>query len=415
VRKFLYLLGVITLANFLAACSPSTPNAERSINPGDDVGGITVEQGSLDLPYYYFQHYCEFIIDVTEPISYTVDCEVPAVSGLVVNFGWLAKQSKIASNWDDLDWELFIDDIPVALEKFDWIELNYPVKLEDSTSRFWLIDLRNLTPGKHTIRLIQIMKNPIDDGFKIYQPGRYEYQANFTILEKPKYTEFSSAADSGQHAYSSGKSGLDFLFYLPEKYDGNSAQTWPLLVFLHGAPLRGATLEMLLEEPLPRMIETDHNFPFIVISPIADGGYEFWGDDQNTRSLFSLLDEVQTSYAVDKNRVYLIGNDMGANGVWLLGLNHPDEFAALVSIGGYIGYPFEVPDNICALQDVPIWAFHGGKDVNVPASVEQELVDALNACGGNARLSISQDMTIDILYNVYTNPELYDWLLEQSK
>jgi predicted esterase len=415
VRKFLYLIGVLTLATFLATCSPSTHTAERVITPGDAVGGMTVEQGSLDLPFFYFQNYCEFIIDVTEPMSHEVDCEVPAVSGLVVNFGWLAKQSKFTSNWDDLEWELFIDGSKVALDKFDWFELNYPVKLEDNTSRFWLIDLRNLTPGKHTLHLVQIMKNPIDDGYKIYQPGRYEYQANFTILERPKYTEFSSAADPGQHAYSSGKADLDFLFYLPEKYDANSSQTWPLLVFLHGVALRGATLEMLLGEPLPRMIETERDFPFIVISPIADGGYEFWADDQNTRSLLNLLDEVQTSYSIDKNRIYLIGNDMGANGVWEVGLNHPDEFAALVPIGGYTGYPFEVPDNICDLRDVPVWAFHGGKDVNVPVSVEQELVDALNACGGNARLSISQDMTINILYNVYTNPELYDWLLEQSK
>jgi predicted esterase len=415
VRKSPFLIYVFVCATILTSCTPSTLSAERIIKPGDAVGGFTVEQGSPDLPYFYFQYYCDFIPDVKEPISHETDCEVPSVSGLVLKFGWLAKQSKFTSNWDEFEWELYIDDIQVALEEFDWYEFNYPVKLEDNTSRFWLIDLKNLTPGQHNLRLVQTIKNPIDDGFNVYQPGRYEFTANFTILERPVYKKFSSGADPGQHAYSSEKAGLDFLFYLPEEYDAQIKQAWPLLVFLHGAVFRGATLEMLLEDPLPRMVESERDFPFIVVSPIADGGYEFWMDAEITRSLLILLEEVQDNYSIDKNRVYLIGNDMGANGVWLLGLNYPDQFAALVPIGGYIGYPFEVPENICDLKDIPVWAFHGGKDINVPASVEQDLVDALNACGGNARISISQDMTINILFNVYTNPDLYDWLLDQSK
>jgi predicted peptidase len=96
-------------------------------------------------------------------------------------------------------------------------------------------------------------------------------------------------------------------------------------------------------------------------------------------------------------------------------LSHPEYFAALAPVGGYFGYPFEVPENICDLKDVPVWAFHGGRDPAVPVEVEQKLVDALSACGGNARMTVSPDMKNDVPYNVYTDPELYEWLSSNSR
>ena len=60
---------------------------------------------------------------------------------------------------------------------------------------------------------------------------------------------------------------------------------------------------------------------------------------------------------------------------------------------------------------VPVWAFHGGKDVTVPPEAEQSLVDALNACGGNARITVDPETAINIRYGTYESSELYDWLL----
>ena len=103
---------------------------------------------------------------------------------------------------------------------------------------------------------------------------------------------------------------------------------------------------------------------------------------------------------------------MDGNGVWAMGLQHPEYFAALAPLGGYI-YSFEVPENICDLKDIPIRAFHGGKDFKVPPQVEQDLVDAVNACGGAAQFTVKPDAVIPL--EEYANPELYEWLLSQSK
>jgi predicted peptidase len=279
----------------------------------------------------------------------------------------------------------------------------------------WIITLKNLSPGKHTLRRSWTWDLAVDDGFNIYQPGRYEHVVNFNVLEKAVYPIFSSTADIGQHPYTSEKAQLDFLLYLPSDYGKDPQQEWPVIVYLHGAPLRGATLELLMEEPLPHKLAKGDDFPFIVVSPLGDGEYQFWAKDEMIYPLFALLEEIQTILSVDAQRIYLTGNDMGGNGVWAIGLRHPEYFAALAPVTGYFDYPFEVPENICELKDTPVRAFHGGRDQIIPVEAEQELVDALVACGGNAQLTVSQDMKIDVQYNVYENPELYDWFLSQKQ
>jgi predicted peptidase len=127
------------------------------------------------------------------------------------------------------------------------------------------------------------------------------------------------------------------------------------------------------------------------------------------------LDEIKAKTSVDAKRIYLTGNDLGGNGVWALGLLHPEYFAALAPVAGYASYPFAVPDNICDLKDVPVWAFHGKRDPYVPVEVEQALVDALNACGGDAQITVSPDMKNDVPVKAYADPALYEWLLGQSK
>jgi predicted peptidase len=128
----------------------------------------------------------------------------------------------------------------------------------------------------------------------------------------------------------------------------------------------------------------------------------------------TLLDEIQSILTVDPNRIYLTGVSAGGNGTWSIGLRHPERFAALAPVMGYYGWPFSVPENICDLTDVPVWAFHGEKDETVPLDAEQNLVDALEACGGEVQFTIFPDVDHDLNQeNVYSS-ELYEWFLEQS-
>ena len=421
---FFAFIGLFAL--MLAACAKlsqnapvatplQTPISKGVIKPGEKIGEMTLEQGAPTLPYPYLWQFCDYMPNNHEPTQSKSDCNVPFMSGMTIGIGWIAKESNFASNLDAITWELAIDGDKVDLGAFEPYDSAYTVHGEDNKSRQWLLNLKNLSPGAHTLQLTQTMETAVDDGMSVYQAGTYEHEVHFNVLEKAAYPGLTSGAKTGQHPYTSEKAGLDFLLYLPGDYGKDSQKEWPLIVYLHGAPLRGATPELLMEEPLPKQLENKSDFSFIVVSPIGDGEYEFWAKDEMGQSLFALLDEIKAKYSIDEKRIYLTGNDMGGNGVWKIGLRHPDYFAALAPVAGYASYPFEVPENICDLKGVPVWAFHGKRDPYVPVEVEQELVDALNACGGDAQITVSQDMKNDVPYKVYVAPELYDWFLEQTK
>lgn len=417
-KSFLCTISILFTLLLGACASPSlkspTP-APRVLKPGDPVEDMILAQGNPTLPYLSIWEFCEPMPDNYEPATTKTECTVPLLSGMAIEIGWFAKETKFSFNWDSLSWEVTIDGYMIDLEAFEWSESIFTKHGEDNKLRVWQLNLKPLSPGEHKLMISQTMDTDVDDGFDLYRAGVYEHTVNFTVSDKTVYPELSSAVSYGQNSYTSEKAGLDFLLYLPGDYGKDPQQEWPLIVYLHGASLRGATLELLAEAPLPRKVARDDQFPFIVLSPLGDGEYEFWAQDQMIDPLFKLLEEIQATYSIDDKRIYLTGNDMGGNGVWKIGLQHPEFFAALAPVAGYFSYPFETPVNICDLKDVPVWSFHGKLDEYVPVEVAQELVDALIACGGNAKITISQEMKNDIPFNAYANPALYNWLLEQSR
>ncbi len=223
---------------------------------------------------------------------------------------------------------------------------------------------------------------------------------------------------TGQHSFTAQSGDRNYLLFLPSNYGKDPAQKWPLILFLHGSGTSSTNTDMLLYEALPQILGFTPDFPFIVLSPQLTGkpGDEYWFQDKVEASVFSLLDEVTAAYAVDTARIYLTGVSIGGNGVWEYGLRHPDSFAALAPVMGFVGDTagFHVPANICDLKDKPIWAFHGAIDTIVPLEAEQSLVDALKACNGNIQFTVYPDGDHDISGKVYQDQELYTWMLAQS-
>jgi predicted peptidase len=106
---------------------------------------------------------------------------------------------------------------------------------------------------------------------------------------------------------------------------------------------------------------------------------------------------------------------MGAYGAWYWSTMYPNRFAAVVPICGGGNPAHGFPDRVCALKNVPVWAFHGANDDIVPLSETQMLVETLKECGGNVRLTVYPDSGHDSWTETYNNPELYDWLTAQKR
>ena len=200
-----------------------------------------------------------------------------------------------------------------------------------------------------------------------------------------------------------------YLLYLPKDYGTGQDERWPLVLFLHGSGERGADTRLVTNQGLPKLVEEGHDFPFLLVSPqCPERGW--WTTEENIAALAALLDEIEQSYAVDPDRVYVTGLSMGGYGAWALATAFPRRFAAIVPICGGGD-----PAAVCAMRHVPAWVFHGEDDDMVPLHKARMMVDTLQACGGNVRFTAYPGVGHDSWTRTYANPELYHWLLDQRR
>jgi predicted peptidase len=229
-------------------------------------------------------------------------------------------------------------------------------------------------------------------------------------MEKSKIKPVS-VLQPGQHPQAYEKKLLktiscEYMLFLPEGY-GESEHRWPMILFLHGAGERGGDLNLVKKHGPPKIVEQQKDFPFIVVSPQCPQD-QWWPDEVEV--LINLLDDIVSRYRVDEQRIYLTGLSMGGYGTWSLAAAYPERFAAIAPIcGGGKRYMAN------KLKDVPVWAFHGAQDKIVSVKESEEMVDAINARGGDAKLTIYPDAGHDCWTATYDNQELYDWFLAHRK
>ena len=88
------------------------------VKPGGKIGAMTLEQGAPALVYPYLWQFCENIPDNHSPAQTASECKTPRLSGMTVNLGWLARESKLEDNWENILWELTIDGEMIDLASF---------------------------------------------------------------------------------------------------------------------------------------------------------------------------------------------------------------------------------------------------------------------------------------------------------
>lgn len=189
----------------------------------------------------------------------------------------------------------------------------------------------------------------------------------------------------------------------PKDFDLN--KKYPILLFLHGAGTRGDDISKLSGSAFYQTTGAYEDFPFVTVAPLCEENS--WFDVFERLKLF-VKDIMALPYA-DQDRIYLMGTSMGGYATWQLAMSMPECFAAAVPICGGGMYW-----NAGRLINVPIWAFHGGKDETVCVEESRKMVDAVNRCNGNARLTVYPENGHDAWSATYRNPEVFSWLLRHK-
>lgn len=195
---------------------------------------------------------------------------------------------------------------------------------------------------------------------------------------------------------------LNHYLYLPDNY--NSKDKWPLILFLHGSGERGDSLALIKKWGIPKLVDT-MQIPFVVVSPQCPAD-EVW----NVKKLKKLLDHVINKHKIDTQQIYATGLSLGGIASYELAIKYPNLFAAIAPLSARGNIP-----KASKIAHIPVWAFHGAKDEVIPLKNGQDMVDAINNKGGNAKMTVFKEAGHVCWDTVYSDNKFYDWLLSNKK
>ena len=215
--------------------------------------------------------------------------------------------------------------------------------------------------------------------------------------------------------------------YVPGTYA--TARRWPVILFLHGAGERGTDGLLQTTVGLGPAIRRDAaRYPAIVVFPQAPADSQWVGTPAEVA--LAALRQTMEEFRGDPDRVYLTGLSMGGHGTWYLAYRHPQLFAAVVPICGWVAdfprfpgsVPVVPPDSGAPLPALarrlvrtPIWIFHGEVDAVVPVTASREPAAALKAASADVRYTEYLGINHNAWDAAYASDEFVRWLFAQRR
>ncbi len=181
----------------------------------------------------------------------------------------------------------------------------------------------------------------------------------------------------------------------------------PLLIFLHGSGEKGTDIEKVkIHGPFKYL--KDHKLDAYVLAPQCPEGEEW-----DTEVLYRLIVKIEKENNIDSDRIYVTGLSLGGWGTWNLAFAHPDKFAAIVPISGFVD--LIQLEQTCKIAKIPTRIFHGLMDDVVSIDYAITIYKELKKCNSNVELTIFDDAGHDSWSRVYDNQEIYDWMFKQVR
>ena len=228
---------------------------------------------------------------------------------------------------------------------------------------------------------------------------------------------------------------MPYKLYVPKNYDRR--KKYPMVICLHGTgevqePIDAVMMKTQMATVFAEDSEAGRNECFVLV-PKCNVRYD---EDDNWTTLnqfvkqrtdspfwpmphltvvWRLIEKLKSEYKIDDRRLYLTGISSGAFGAYVLAMEHPDAFAALVPVAGAAN-----PARIGALKHTPMWIFHAADDpVIVPSYTLDPTLAALDEAGISYKVTRYPEKQIFwqsahfCWEKVYKEEELRDWIFSQ--
>jgi S-formylglutathione hydrolase FrmB len=210
---------------------------------------------------------------------------------------------------------------------------------------------------------------------------------------QPQLTASQQRIRECTHRLAEANADIPYTLFVPSTYDPQKPA--PLVVDLHG--LNITPLQQILFDGTTDFAE---RYGFIVLAPMGFNVSSWWGSRTGTPvataavkpggdvpysttelaeiDTMTLLKSIREQYAIDSDRIYLMGHSMGGAGTYYLGGKYNDIWAGLAPISGAGGIAEGTAERY---KSLPMLIMHGAKDSIVPAANSRRAVAALQAVG----------------------------------
>lgn len=202
------------------------------------------------------------------------------------------------------------------------------------------------------------------------------------------------------------KDGYNYWLSTPDTSNDSVKEKKPLVVFLHGASLRGTDLNRVLRYGTIDAIKRGLDMDAYVMAPQTSSAW-------SPKKIKNTVDYVTEHHDdIDTTRIYVIGMSLGGYGTIDYASTYPDKVAAAMAICG--GGSVEGQEN---LNDIPLWIVHGTNDKAVSVKESDKVVTKMKQADAETpRLiytrvpGMNHSQPARLLYM----PEVYEWLFEHS-
>lgn len=229
--------------------------------------------------------------------------------------------------------------------------------------------------------------------------------------DDPKFVAFTYKSPRGAE--------LPYRLYIPE--NTVAPEKYPLILYLHNASGRGYDNKKQITGSnywgthLWVTTANQSSNPCYVLVPQC-GLESIWTDLSGEEPsavlqlVIQVIQNVQTAYPIDPNRIYAVGVSMGGTGVWDLVCKQPDLFAAAIPISG--GGDTDLIDRITTL---PLWVFNNAADQTIDIEATRDMIESLREAGARPKYTEFANSGKSLEQEVFQEINLSTWLFAQQR
>jgi predicted esterase len=181
-----------------------------------------------------------------------------------------------------------------------------------------------------------------------------------------------------------------YVVRIPRDFD--PGRKYPLMVYLHGS---ASTERDIMGIP---------SIPdgFIALGPRGRGPSNWYSWDDAQIDIAEAIQSVKENFPIDDGNVFLTGFSMGGYGVYRTYYETPDTYKAIAVFSGTPRITFAIPEGVDAIdfnqerhlkafRDVPVFVFHGERDLNVAYDETEAFVGRLRQAGARVEFVTEKD------------------------